>query len=106
MIKEENKITQCENCPFNVPGGEYDGYCNHPQAPSEKEGDNFQKSIYYDYGVKEGDMPKTDTTSWGRYHFETNAIPTWCPLRNLKSIDIGVKAIVDLDKQLFEENFY
>ena len=94
-------IYSCESCPFNVPGGEYDGYCKHPLAPN----DNCQKSIYYDFNIEEENIPKTNTTDWGRYHFETNAIPVWCPLRNLKSINIGVKIKVDLDKQLFEENF-
>ena len=93
------KITQCEDCPFNVPGGEYDGYCNHPSAP---DGDNSQKSIYYDLNIKKDNMPKTNKTSWGKYHFETNAIPTWCPIRNLKTINVGKEIEIDLDKQLFD----
>ncbi len=108
----QTEITQCEDCPFNVPGGEYSGYCNHPCAPLEPKPPedwmsypNEQKIIHHDLGVKEEDMPKTDKTDWGRYHFETNAIPKWCPLRALESINIGVEMKINLDKQLFEENF-
>jgi hypothetical protein len=100
-----SEITCCENCPFNVPGGEYDGYCNHPLAPNENSFDNNQKSICYDLGVSKENMPKTNKTSWGTYHYDTNAIPTWCPLRDLKTIDIGVKVSINLDNQLYEENF-
>ena len=94
-------IYSCESCPFNVPGGEYEGYCNHPTKGRENE----QKSIFYDFNVAIDDMPKTNTTNWGKYHFETNAIPTWCPLRNVSTINIGVEMKVKLDQQLFEENF-
>ena len=104
------KITQCENCPFDVSGNH--SHCNHPLAPTdsslvdELEDDlNCQKHIHYDFDVPKDEMPKTDTTSWGRYHFETKAIPKWCPLRSLTHIDIGIKMEIDLDKQLFEENF-
>ena len=106
------RITQCEDCPFNVPGGEYSGYCNHPQAPTEPKPaedwmdyPNEQKSIHYDLGVEEKDMPKTDKTTYGHYHFETNAIPIWCPLKDLKTINIGIEMVIDLDPVLFEENF-
>lgn len=95
------KITCCENCPMNVPSGEYDGYCNHPMAPE----DNYQKSLGYDLGVLDKDLPETDTTSWGRYHDETKSIPIWCSLRSLKNISIGIEMEVKLDTKLFEENF-
>lgn len=100
-FKDMKTITCCENCPFNVPSGEYDGYCNHPSSNE----DNCQKSIHYDYGIPENEMPKTDKTSWGRYHFETNAIPQWCPIRNLKSISIGTEIKINLDNSLFEEKY-
>ena len=105
----ENKITYCEDCPFNVSGGEYSGYCNHPLAPEgyDKNDEPLaqQKSIHYDFGVPENKMPKTNTTSYGYYHFETNVIPKWCPLRQLSQINIGIIIKINLDKQLFEENY-
>ncbi len=97
-----NKIKCCEDCPMNVPGGEYSGYCNHPSAPTGSDGE--QKIIYYDFGIKQEELP-IDSETGKKYHFETNANPPWCPLRQLKSIDIGVKIEVELDKNLFEENF-
>ena len=106
-------ITYCGNCPMNVPGGEYSGYCNHPCVDSDyvdkstgqewKGRNNEQKSIHYDLDISEANMPQKK--SGNKYHFETNAIPLWCPLRELKSINIGIEIGVDLDSALFEENF-
>jgi hypothetical protein len=105
------QITHCEDCPFNVPPGERAGYCNHPKAPKNakdhpnwKVGLNAQKSLYYDLGVEENKIPKIPNTK-KQYHFEIIAIPKWCPLRNVPHINIPNKVRVNLDKQLFEENF-
>ena len=70
---------------MHVPAGEYEGYCNHPL------------NKYVDDVGSVGD-------NYRNYHPETEYIPLTCPLRNVDSIDIGIKMKVSLNKDLLIEN--
>jgi len=81
------KITSCNNCPF-IGGGDLP-FCQHPlihQDPKK----NFKNELE---GVHIGN---------GMYPLMN---PPFCPLRPLKQIDIGCIVEIDLDTNLFQENF-
>lgn len=75
------KITGCSDCPFI--SGEQEDFCNHPLSPLERGPINLK---YVD----------------NRWVLEN---PKYCPLRSLKQIDIGCIVEIDLDTNLFQENF-
>lgn len=91
------KITHCNDCPFISIDNEYGSQCFHPINA-----DSTLQQINYDFAHTE-QLPLNKDGK--RYHSETYAIPTTCPLRETMSINIPQEVCVELDKQLFEENF-
>jgi hypothetical protein len=89
-----NIITYCGNCPFNVPGGEHSPYCNHPLS------NNKSLTLLNKY-IDNNNLPIDKTTN-KQYHHETTIIPSWCPLKSLNKINIGIIVDIQLDDQLFD----
>lgn len=93
-------ITGCHNCCFRTFDNEYGSNCNHPKGFNPNSEDNNNDIILH----PDSESIPTDETSYGHYHRYTEAIPTWCPIRNLKNLSIGCEVNVKLDSRLFEEN--
>lgn len=90
-------ITSCNGCIFANEIGLYnDPACIHPLNDG-----HFLNAI----GSYIEEAQYTSKSTKILYNIYDLVIPRTCPLRKVKEINIGCKIEINLDKDLFEENF-